>query len=49
LSPFALLGCGGSPDGSNVEVGDLTKAEAQSRAEGYKERAALKKKAKSKR
>jgi hypothetical protein len=36
VSPLSLLGCGGSKDNTNVEIGDATKAEAKSRAEMYK-------------
>jgi hypothetical protein len=42
--PLSLLGCGNSGDGTNVEIGDATKAEAKSRAEMYKARALEKKK-----
>ncbi|QEH38804.1 hypothetical protein OJF2_74140 [Aquisphaera giovannonii] len=42
--PLALLaGCGGSGDGTHVQIGDATKAEVQARAEGYKARALAKK------
>jgi CDGSH-type Zn-finger protein len=41
-SPLALLGCGGSEDGSHVQITDATKAEVKARAEGYKARAAKK-------
>ena len=43
-SPLAFPGCGGSPDGSQVQVGDATKAEVKTRADLYKERALQKRK-----
>jgi hypothetical protein len=49
FSPLALLGCGNSQDGTNVQVGDATKAEVKARSEGYKARAQLKKQGASKR
>jgi hypothetical protein len=49
FSPFALLGCDSSGGGTNVKVGDATKAENKARAELYKERALEKKQASKKR
>jgi hypothetical protein len=43
FSPLALLGCGSSQDGTNVKIGDATKAEAKARAEIYKSKANVKK------
>jgi hypothetical protein len=43
FSPLLLLGCGQTPDGSNVKIGDSTKAEAKARAEFYRGKAAPKK------
>ena len=36
LSPVALLGCGGSQDGTNIQIGEATKAEVKARAAMYK-------------
>jgi hypothetical protein len=49
LSPLALVGCGNSEDGTNVTIGEATKAEAKARAEMYRERALLKNKSAPKR
>jgi CDGSH-type Zn-finger protein len=46
LSPLSLLGCGSSGDGTHVQIGDATKAEAKARAEMYKAKALQKKGAK---
>jgi hypothetical protein len=43
FSPLAFLGCSNSPDGTNVEIGDATKAEAKARAEMYRAKANAKK------
>jgi hypothetical protein len=49
VSPLALVGCGSSKDGTNVEIGDATKAEAKARAEMYRAKANAKKQSGSKR
>ena len=49
VSPLALVGCGSSKDGTNVEIGDATKAEAKARAEIYRAKANAKKQSGSKR
>jgi hypothetical protein len=43
FSPLVLMGCGQTPDGQNVKIGDSTKAEAKARAEFYRAKAAAKK------
>jgi CDGSH-type Zn-finger protein len=49
FSPLALLGCGSSGDGTHIQIGDATKAEAKARAEFYKTKALSKKRGTSKR
>lgn len=45
-APLAVVGCGNSGDDTHIEIGDATKAEVQARAEGYRARAAEKRKKK---